>query len=53
MYFFLNAGEDPGFPVGGGANPQEGVPSYDFDIVFQKKTHEIEKFWAVGGAPPP
>ena len=35
-------GTDPGFPVGGGANPRgRGVPTYDFAKFF-KKLHEIE-----------
>ena len=39
------AGADPGFPVGGGANPPGGF--------FFKKPHEIEKIWGgTPGAPP-
>ena len=33
---------DPGFPVGGGANPLGGAPTYDF-VKFSEKLHEIEK----------
>ena len=36
------AGADPGFPVGGGANPPGGAPTYDF-AKFHEKLHEIEK----------
>ena len=35
-------GADPGFPVGGGANPLAGAPTYDF-AKFCEKLHEIEK----------
>ena len=35
-------GADPGFPVGGGADPRGGAPTYDF-VKFSKKLHEIEK----------
>ena len=37
-------GADPGFPVGGGANPPGGgrTPTYDF-AKFPKQLHEIEK----------
>ena len=47
IYFF---GADPGFPVGGGANPRrgEGVPTYDV-VKFSKKLHEIEKKLGRGG----
>ena len=44
------AGADPGFPVGGGANPPGGAPTYDF-AKFRKKLHEIEKILSrKGGA---
>ena len=33
---------DPGFPRGGGANPQGGAPRYDF-IKFSQKLHEIKE----------
>ena len=42
------SGADPGFPVGGGADPTWGVATYDF-VKFSQKLHEIEKIWAVGG----
>ena len=35
-------GADPGFPVGGGADPLGGAPTYDF-VKFSEKLHEIEK----------
>ena len=38
----LITGADPGFPIGGGANPPEGGPTYDF-AKFCEKLHEIEK----------
>ena len=51
--FISIAGADPGFPVGGGANPRGGgAPTYDF-AKFCEKLHEIEKIlgrWGVGGA---
>ena len=37
-----HAGADPGFPVGGGADPPGGAPTYDF-AKFREKLHEIEK----------
>ena len=42
-------GADPGFPVGGGANPPGGAPTYDF-AKFCEKLHEIEKILGRGGA---
>ena len=36
------SGANPGFPVGGGANPPGVVPTYDF-AKFSEKLHEIEK----------
>ena len=50
------SGADPGFPVGGGANPR-GAPTYDF-VKFSEKLHEIEKILGrrggrAPGAPPP
>ena len=39
---------DPGFPRGGGANPPEEAPIYDFARVSQK-LHEIERIWTGGG----
>ena len=49
-------GADPGFPVGGGANPLGGAPTYDF-AKFCEKLHEIEKILGrrggrAPGAPP-
>ena len=41
------AGADPGFPVGGSANPP-GAPTYDF-AKFSKKMHEIETILGRGG----
>ena len=43
---FALPGADPGFPIGGGANPLEGAPTSDFAKI-SKKTHEIENIWAV------
>ena len=43
----VNAGTDPGFPVGGGANPR-GAPTYDFAKISEK-LHEIEKDWGRRG----
>ena len=37
-------GADPGFPVGGGADPLGGAPTYDF-VKFYEKLHEIEKIF--------
>ena len=41
-------GADPGFPVGRGANPLGGSPTYDF-VKFSQKLHEIEKILGCGG----
>ena len=39
----MTAWADPGFPVGGGADPRGGgAPTYNF-AKFCKKLHEIEK----------
>ena len=38
---------DPGFPVGGDANPR-GAPAYDF-VKFCEKLHEIENILGRGG----
>ena len=44
------SGADPGFSVGGGANPPGwGAPTYDF-AKFCEKLHEIEKILGCGGA---
>ena len=45
---FRVSGADPGFPLGGGADPPVGAPTYDF-VKFPQKLHEIKKIWAVGG----
>ena len=50
FYSYLHhfPGADPGFPVGGGANPpggrqpSRGAPTYDF-AKYSEKLHEIEK----------
>ena len=38
-----NAGADPGFYIGGDANPAEGGANLRFYQKFPKKLHEIEK----------
>ena len=43
-----NAGVDPGFFVGGGANPPEGMATYAF-AEFSEKLHEIEKIFRCRG----
>ena len=50
-----DSGADPGFPVGGGADPLGGAPTYDF-VKFSQKLHEIKKILGrrsarAGGAP--
>ena len=45
-------GADTGFPVGGGADPMGGAPTYDF-VKFSEKLHEIEKLLGRGGGAPP
>ena len=39
-------GADPGFPVGGGANPAVGAPTYDF-AKFSEKLREIKKIQGI------
>ena len=41
-------GADPGFHVGGGANPLGEAPTYDYPN-FAKNCMKLRKFWAVGG----
>ena len=41
-------GTDPGFPVGGGADPLAGTPTYNF-VKCSEKLHEIEKILGHGG----
>ena len=58
FYFPLasSSGADPGFPVGGGANPPGGGANIWFCQIFWKNCMKLRKFWAVGGAhraPPP
>ena len=47
-YYLDITGADPGFPVGGGASPPGGAPTYDF-AKFSEKLHEIEKIFGRGG----
>ena len=46
----LWAAADPGFPVGGGANPPGGGANIRFFPKFPKKLHEIEKILGRRGA---
>ena len=42
---------DPGFPLGGDANPRGGgAPTYEF-AKFSQKMHAIERIWTRGGVP--
>ena len=41
-------GADPGFPVGGGANPLEGRQQMILPL-FAKNCMKLRTFWAVGG----
>ena len=41
-------GADPGFPIGGGANPPAGAPTYKF-VRFSQKLHAIKKILVSGG----
>ena len=46
---------DTGFPIGGGANPRMGAPTY-YLINFSRKVHENKEILAESGAslaPPP
>ena len=50
--YYVHAGADPGFPVGGGTNPPGGAPTYDFAMIlpnFAKNCMKMRTFWAVGG----
>ena len=49
LLFIRRPGADPGYPVGGGANPPGGAPTYDF-AKFREKLHEIENILGRGGA---
>ena len=44
-----STGADPGFPVGGGANPPGGRQHMILPN-FVKNCMKLRKFWAVGGA---
>ena len=44
------SGANPGFPVGGGADPRGGAPKYDFAEFSTKKLHEIKKILGRRGA---
>ena len=48
-------GADPGFLVGGGANPPGGAANIPICQIFPKKLHEIKKILVrrVGAPPPP
>ena len=55
MHNMSTAGADPGFSVGGGADPPGGAPTYDY-VKISEKLHEIEKILdrrgaCTGGAP--
>ena len=46
----MYAGADPGFSVGGGANPPGGGPNLRFYQKFPKKScMKLRKFWAATG----
>ena len=47
--FISIAGADPGFPVGGGANPRGGGRQHMILPNFVKNYMKLRKFWAVGG----
>ena len=42
LFLYNYQGRIQGFPVGGGADPLGGAPTYDF-VKFSKKLYEIEK----------
>ena len=46
---FSEAGADPGFPVGGGADPQGSGRQHTILSNFPKNCMKLRKFWAVGG----
>ena len=45
-----HAGADPGFPVGGGADPPVGGDQHMILPNFVKNCMKLRKFWTVGGA---
>ena len=51
LLFCLYPGADPGFPVGGGADPLEGR-QHTILSNFPKNCMKSRKFWAVGGRAP-
>ena len=42
-------GADPGFPIGGGADPPGEAPTYEFTKFSQKILHGIENVFGPGG----
>ena len=43
----MNTGADPGFPIGGDADPP-GVPTYEFcQLFFFENSIKLRNFWAV------
>ena len=49
LVMMLVTGADPGFPVGGGANPRGGHQHMILPN-FLKNSMKLRKFWAVRGA---
>ena len=43
------SGADPGFLVGGGANPPRGGANTQICQIFPKNCMKLRKFWSVGG----
>ena len=44
----MTIGADPGFPVGGGADPPGGTPTYNFVKISNKNCMKSRTFWALG-----
>ena len=45
----VSTGADPGFPLGGGANPPGGGANLCFCQKFPKNHMKLRKFWVMGG----
>ena len=48
----MSAGADPGFPIGGGANPRGEGHQHTNLPDFPKNYMKLRKFWSVGGRTP-
>ena len=52
LFSRIKAGADPGFPVGGGANPVGGGADVRCGHISQNLYVKMKEFWSVGGGAP-